>query len=341
MRIKPEQLEQSLEKSNPGILIISGNEPLLVQEASDQIRSYCRRQGFSERLSYQAGKGFDWSVLDEHCQSFSLFGDKQLLEIQLATLPSEQGKERLKRWVEKPPEDCCLLLTSDKLESKTLNTKWFKALESASLHIQIWPVTLQQLPQWISHRLQQAGFRPTASAITALCDHVEGNLLAAKQEIDKLQLLNSDSQIDERDILASVSDSNKYSVFNLVDACLDNDHKQVVKILRSLEAEAFEPAIVLWSLSREIRVLAKLYSAVKKGQSLDTSLQKERIFKNKWSRYQRYLQQTHPSVLPKAHHYCHLSEKAIKGIEPQPCWRLLTQASLLLAGLNIRGDSNN
>ena len=334
MRIKQDKLQQSLAKGQHKVFIVSGKEPLLVQECCDLIRIYCRDQDYSERLVFHAAKPFEWSVLDEHSQSFSLFGEKKLIEIRLEALPVDAGKKRLQAWAENPPEDCCLLLVSDKIESSTLNTKWFKGIESKSLHIQIWPVNLPQLPAWITKRLQQAGYKPTITAVTALCDHVEGNLLAAQQEIEKLQLLVAPGQLEATDVLTGISFSNKYSVFNLIDACLENKPKQVIKILQSLEAEGFEPSIVLWSLSREIRLLAKLYRNKRAGDSVDSCLQKERVFKNKWQTYKRYLGQNRPTSLPQAHHYCQLSDKAIKGVETQSCWRLLTQASLVLAGVN-------
>ncbi len=337
MRIKQSQLTASLKKQLPAVVVVSGDEPLLIQESCDQIRNLANESGFEERLVYHSAKGFDWAVLDEHSQALSLFGERKLIEIRLETLPDNSGKKRLQEWAEQPPEDNLLLLVSKKIESATLNTKWFKAIEAHCLHVQIWPVGLQQLPQWINQRLHIAGFQPTSSAVTALSDHVEGNLLAAQQEIEKLRLLNTDEQLDESDVLASIADSNRYNVFNLSDACLSQDVKHVIKIMQTLEAESMEPSIVLWSISKEIRLLAKLYGARVNGLGIESQLQKERVFKSKWSVYQNYLRRISPGILPQAHGYCQRADKAIKGLEQVSPWRLLTQAALIIAGVNGLG----
>ncbi|OZG72384.1 DNA polymerase III subunit delta [Hahella sp. CCB-MM4] len=333
MRIRPDQLTQSLKKNPPGIFVVSGDEPLLLQEACDEIRKYCKSQEFLERLAFHAPKNFDWGQLDEHTQSFSLFGEKKLIELHLESLPNDAGKKSLQAWANQPPEDACLLLISGKIESSTLNTKWFKAIESHCLHVQIWPINHDQLPQWVTQRMQRVGFHPTAAAVKALCDHVEGNLLAAQQEIEKLRLLNTQEQVDVDDILKGIASSNKYTVFNLVDACLERDAKHAVKILQTLQAESFEPSIVLWSLSRETRVLAKLFRARQAGRNIEQVLQQERVFKNKWPLYKKYMGKASPAYLPKLHHHCQLADKAIKGLESQSPWSLLMEASLLLAGV--------
>ncbi|WP_020409699.1 DNA polymerase III subunit delta [Hahella ganghwensis] len=333
MRIRPDQLAQSLKKNPPAIFVVSGDEPLLHQEATDQIRKHCKKQEFLERLAFHAPKNFDWSQLEEHTQSFSLFGEKKLIELHLESLPNEAGKKVLQAWANQPPEDACLLILSGKIESSTLNTKWFKAIESHCLHVQIWPINNDQLPQWVSQRMQRVGFHPTAAAVKALCDHVEGNLLAAQQEIEKLRLLNTQEQVDVEDVLKGIANSNKYTVFNLVDACLERDAKHAVKILQTLQSESFEPSIVLWSLSRETRVLAKLFRARQAGRNIDQVLQQERVFKNKWGVYKKYLGKASPAHLPKLHNYCQLTDKAIKGVESQSPWPLLMEATLLLAGV--------
>ena len=333
MRIRPDQLAQALSKHPPTIFVVSGDEPLLHLEASDEIRRYCRQQEYLERLAFHAPKNFDWNQLEEHAQSFSLFGEKKLIEINLESLPNDQGKKALQAWAERPPEDACLLILSAKIESSTLNTKWFKAIESHCLHVQIWPINHDQLPQWVSQRMHKVGFHPTAAAVKALCDHVEGNLLAAQQEIEKLRLVNTQEQVDVDDILKGIASSNKYTVFNLVDSCLERDAKQAVKILQTLQAESFEPSIVLWSLARETRILAKLFRAKQSGGNVDQVLQQERVFKNKWALYKKYLNKANPAHLTRLHHYCQLADKAIKGMEAQSPWSLLMEAALVLAGV--------
>ncbi|MBU6950027.1 DNA polymerase III subunit delta [Hahella sp. HN01] len=335
MRIKPEQLQSNLNKHPPAVFVVSGDEPLLRQEACDEIRAYSRKQGFSERIVFHTPKNFDWSALDEHTQSFSLFGEKKLLEIHLDSLPNDGGKKRLAAFSENPPEDCLMLIISDRIESSTLNTKWFKSIETHSLHVQVWPISHDQLPNWINQRLHKLGFTPTSGAVKALCDHVEGNLLAARQEMEKLRLLSDDANLDEEQVLRGISNSNKFTVFNLVDACLERNPKQALKVLQTLQAESFEPTIVLWSLAREVRLIAKLYKHSQTSQGLEQALQKERVFKNRWALYKRFIPRFNAARLRDIHQACQTADRSIKGLDSTPVWSTLTYAALELAGAGL------
>lgn len=327
MRIKADNLAQHLEKGSPDILIVSGDEPLLVQESADRFRKACRKTGFTERLAYTVTKGFDWSELESHTQSLSLFGEQKLIELQWQNLPEDKGRKLLKSWAENPPEDCRLLITAPRIAANTLNTKWFSAIENHALHITIWPISFQELPQWVTRRLQSQGFRPTKGAVKALCENVEGNLLAAVQEIEKLSLLHPAGDLDETEIIQSVSDSSHYSVFELMSEILHQQTRHALHILRTLEAEGTAPTIVLWTLSRDIRTLGRLRRQTEPAASC---LKKSGIPKSRWKHYEQAAQRISPARLMRAHSYCREADEAVKGLGQESPWIMLQNACLLL-----------
>lgn len=334
MRIKPDSLEQHIEKSLPPVLVISGDEPFLVQESASRYRQACRNAGFTERLVYNSGKGFDWQELESHTQSLSLFGEKKIVELQWSALPEEPGKRLLQHWAENPPEDTCLLITSSRIAPSTLNAKWFGTLEKHSLHVTVWPISAQELPHWVTRRLQKCGFRATRGAVKALCENVEGNLLAASQEVEKLALLFPPGDIDETQVLQSVADSSHYSVFDLASEVLKGQSQHALHILHTLQGEGVAASIVLWTLARDIRVLGKL----KRRQGEPSAiLKKAGIPKMRWGQYESCSSRIQPARLMRAHRYCRQTDEAIKGLGADHPWLLIQNACLLLCNVDEPG----
>ena len=187
MKLSPAQLAKHLQGNLAPVYVISGDEPLLCQEACDAIRAACRQRDFSERQVFNAEANFDWGLLLEAGASLSLFAEKRLLELRLPSgKPGDKGAAILLEYLQRPPEDTVLLVSLPKLDGSTQKTKWAKALidgEGAQF-IQIWPVDAQQLPQWIRQRLSQAGLAASQDAVDLIAARVEGNLLAAAQEIE-------------------------------------------------------------------------------------------------------------------------------------------------------------
>lgn len=277
MRIYPEKLSGQLKQGLLPIYLVSSDEPLLAQEASDSIRSACRQAEYSERQVFHVERGFDWNIIREANASLSLFAEKRLLELRINSgKPGDQGSLVLQEYLARPAEDTVLLINVPRLDSSTLKTKWAKALMDSKLcgFIQLPTITIEQLPNWINQRLAQQGFSADPAAIDLIVARTEGNLLAAVQEIEKLKLLTNATHLDLDTIQASIADSARYDVFGLVDAALEGDTERSLRMLAGLRSEGVEIPIILWAVARDIRQLSGLAQQLNQGTSLDRALAK-------------------------------------------------------------------
>ena len=270
MRRRPDQLAAHLHKTLAPIYLVFGEEPLQAQEAADAIRATTRERGYSEREYLAVETGFNWDTLRQRAASLSLFAGRRLLDLRLGDVkPSDVGAKALSEYAARPAEDTVLLITAGKLDWSTQKTRWFTALDSAGVTVQSTPLELRQLPAWIEKRLRARGLNPTPEAVTLLCDRVEGNLLAATQEIEKLALTVTDQQLTAEAVLATVGDSSRYSIYDLVDAALIGQPERVARIHNGLRSKGVEPVLVNWVLHQEIRVLTALAFAQRQSQPLD------------------------------------------------------------------------
>lgn len=275
MRIYPEKLAGQLKQSLLPIYLVSSDEPLLAQESSDAIRSACRQAGYSERQVFHVERGFDWNIIRDANASLSLFAEKRLLELRLSSgRPGEPGSTVLLEYLARPAQDTVLLINVPRLDSSMLRSKWAKALMDSPLcgFIQLYGISIENLPDWINQRLAQQGLSADPNAIDLIVARTEGNLLAAVQEIEKLKLLSSSDHLDLETIQASIADSARYDVFGLVDAALQGDTERSLRILAGLRSEGVEIPIILWAVARDIRQLATLAQQVSQGTSLDRAL---------------------------------------------------------------------
>ncbi|WP_369809150.1 DNA polymerase III subunit delta [Oceanicoccus sp. KOV_DT_Chl] len=241
MRLRPDQLKQNLSKTLLPIYIVSGDETLLVQECCDDIRLSCRRQGFSREVLH-VETGFDWNELLASAAAMSLFAERQLIELRMPTgKPGDAGGKALTEYAANASPDNVLLIICNKLESASTRTKWYKNIEAAGASVQCWPIEMAQLPRWINNRLSRLGLNASSEAIQMLAERVEGNLLAAAQEIEKLRLYTDGDTIDADTITAAVADNARYDVFGLVDRALEGNVSSCLKNLQGLKAEGTEP----------------------------------------------------------------------------------------------------
>ncbi|MGK9066661.1 DNA polymerase III subunit delta [Stutzerimonas chloritidismutans] len=279
MKLSPAQLTKHLQGPLSPVYVVSGDEHLLCQEASDAIRQACRALGFSERQVLNVETGFDWGQLIEAGASLSLFADKRLIELRIPNgKPGDKGAAALIEYLGRPAEDTVLLVSLPKLDGSTQKTKWAKALIDGkdSQFIQIWPVDAVQLPQWIRQRLAQAGLAADQEAVELIAARVEGNLLAAAQEIEKLKLLAEGGQVTLDTVQAAVADSARYDVFGLIDAALLGQPEHVLRMLTGLRAEGVEAPVILWAVAREIRQLANIAQQYGQGVPLDRAFSQAR-----------------------------------------------------------------
>ena len=336
MKLKAEQLRRSLEQDSKPLYWVAGDEPLLMQEAADLIRSHFRKQGFMEREILNVDRGFNWEQFSQAYGNFSLFAEQKVIELRLSSNKLDDvGKQAVQDALSDPSSDNVILITSPKLESSTPNTKWFKAIESIGAFVQIWPVNRENLPSWLEQRLMRAGIRAEPQALQLLLDKIEGNLLAAMQEIEKLKLLannKSDEPIvlDSNTVMQVVADSSRYSAFQLVDAALLGDLGRAQKILNGLEAEDIFPLVILGSITRELRSLLPMVEKRESGQGVNAILQSSRVWFNRKQAVGNAIDRLHSNDIWNMLDHAKRIDQSIKGMGMANPW---DELSLLLADL--------
>jgi DNA polymerase-3 subunit delta len=336
MRLRSEQLAAHLAKPLLPIYLVSGDEPLQLNEATDALRAAARAQGFGEREVLQVETGFDWAALAAAGSNLSLFAERKLIELRLPSgKPGDAGAKALTAYAAAPSPDNLLLISCGKLEKQQQGSKWFKALEAAGAVVQVWPVEPRALPGWIRQRLLSRGMQPTPEAAQLLAERVEGNMLAAAQEVEKLVLLHGAGPLDGEAVRAAVADSARYDVFELADAALGGDAARCARIVEGLRGEGEEPVLILWALVREVRALALIAAEQAAGTPLDTLLQQQRVWDKRKPLYQAALKRHNlrrwRALLRRAARL----DRICKGAEPGTPWDELLQFSLLMAGVRI------
>lgn len=333
MRLRLEQLPSHLENELQRIYFVSGEEPFQLEQASQAIRQKALQNGFADREVLQVDRSFDWQQLAESANTLSLFSQQRLLELRLpGAKPGDAGGKALAAYSARAAEDTVLLVIAGKLEKAQQNTRWFKAIEQAGVVIQIWPLEKSAMPRWIEERMQIRNMHPTRDALLMLADRFEGNLLAADQELEKLRLLNGEGEVNVDQVALAVSDSARYDVFSLVDACLLSEQQRATRILFGLRNEGLEPVLILWALTRELRALAGMSQALSQGQPLGQVLGQYRIWEKRKKPVQNALQKHSLRRLHGLIWQAAEIEKIIKGRAAGNAWDELLQLVLKLCG---------
>jgi DNA polymerase-3 subunit delta len=283
MRLYPEKLAAHLQQQLLPVYLVSGDEPLLLQECSDQIRKKAREQGCSEREIIDGGvSSFKWQDILHSASSMSLFAERKLVELRLPSgKPGAEGSKALCEYLDMASGDDVLLIIAGKIDKQSTNSKWHKALDKAGATIQVWPVDAKSLPGWLQQRVRSAGMSIDPEALQLLCDRVEGNLLAAVQEVEKLKLLAADAKITTQTITEAVSNNARYNVFAMTDSALQGDATTSLRMLHGLRGEGSEPPVVLWALAREIRTLYETQLDCDNGQSAQQALSARRVWQSR------------------------------------------------------------
>ncbi|WKN22859.1 DNA polymerase III subunit delta [Azotobacter vinelandii] len=340
MKLSSAQLPRQLKDSLAPVYVVSGDEPLLCQEACDAIRTAARAQGFSERQVFNADAGFDWNQLHEAGASLSLFAEKRLLELRIANgKPGDKGAAAILEYLARPAEDNLLLIDLPKLDAATQKSKWAKALLDAPQvqFVQVWPVDAQQLPQWIRQRLAQAGLAASQEALELIAARVEGNLLAAAQEIEKLKLLAENNQISADTVQAAVADSARFDVFGLLDAALAGQAAHALRMLEGLRGEGVETPVILWALARELRQLAGLAQQYAQGVPLEKAFAQARppIWEKRRPLLAKALQHHSATRWSQLLLDAQLIDAQIKGQAEGEPWNGLARLALAIAGQRL------
>ena len=283
MRLYPEKLAQDIRRQLRAVYLISGEETLLVQECCDQVRAAARRGGCSERKVLDASdKSFGWQDFLQEASSLSLFAERRLIELRIPSgKPGTEGGKALLEYLNHAAPGDVLLIIAGKIERASTGSKWYKAIDAAGASVQLWPVSAQQLPRWLAQRAQGMGLRVDREALRLLAERVEGNLLAAVQELEKLRLLAGEASIDANFVAEAVANSARFNLFGLLDAALAGRVEDSLRMLRGLRSEGAQPAALLWGFVRELQLLRSLADTLAAGRGAAQALSEARVWKNR------------------------------------------------------------
>ncbi|MEO7246144.1 MAG: DNA polymerase III subunit delta [Rubrivivax sp.] len=341
MQLRADQLTGHLQRGLRPLYTVFGDEPLLAQEAADAIRAAARGAGYAERQVFAVGGAhFDWSAVLGAAQTLSLFAERRLLEIRVpGGKPGREGSDALQRYCDALPPDLLTIVQLPRLDGQQLRSAWFAALDRAGVAVRVDPVERRALPAWIAQRLAAQGQRVSdgvagQQALTFFANRVEGNLLAAHHELQKLALLYPAGELGFEQIEAAVLNVARYDVFKLGEALLAGQVARALRMLDGLRAEGEAPVLVHWTLANDLQALKRVREALDTGRPLPVALREARV----WGAKERVFERVAPTL--SAHTLAHLVEAAsvcdglVKGLRhpdwPADPWAALRRLALLL-----------
>ncbi|MEQ1802237.1 MAG: DNA polymerase III subunit delta [Gammaproteobacteria bacterium] len=360
MKLRPDQLLQQMKEHLRGpragappksgtpantpaklaaIYLVSGDEPLLVNEVVDAIRAGAVASGCDERESHVVERSFSWESVTASLRNLSLFSSGKLVEIRLPTAaPGNEGSEALRELARREPDGNTVVIITPALTRKVAESAWATALAGAGTWVETRPPALAELPQWMAQRFRAAGLTCDSEGLDLLAGRVEGNLLAAQQEIDKLALLHPPgTALDVNTIRAAVADGARFDVFQLADAALAGDAARAVRVLGGLREEGTAAALVLWSLVRESLVLVDAGVRASRERSDTRGVQGAGVWQSRVDLYVRALRNHKPGTLRRLLRMTGRADQIVKGARPGEPWNALLELTLALAGRPLKG----
>lgn len=342
MQLRADQLATHLARGLKPLYTLHGDEPLLLQEAADAIRAAARAAGYGERTVHTvAGGHFDWSGLLGDACAMSLFAERRLVEIRIpGGKPGKDGSQALQDYCARLPEDVLTLVQLPRLDKATQSSAWFTALDAHGVTLRIDSIDRRALPQWIAQRLAAQGQHVATGdegqrTLAFFADRVEGNLLAAHQEVQKLGLLHPPGELSFAQIEAAVLDVARYDVFKLSEALLAGQVARVLRMLDGLEAEGEAAVLVHWALAEDIRALKRVKEALAAGRPLPMALRENRVWGAKEKLFERVLPLLELDALDALVEAAQVCDGLVKGLRhpqwPAEPWAALRRLALLLA----------
>jgi DNA polymerase-3 subunit delta len=338
MELRPDRFERQLagEPLRP-VYLIAGPEPLRVQEAADAVRAKAREEGYGEREVFDVDAQFDWDELARSAGALSLFATRRLFDLRLPTgKPGKDGSEALRGFCANPPPDTVLLVTAQDW-SRAHAGKWSEAIAEAGHFLPLWPIKPHELADWLQRRLRSRGLLATPGAAQRLLDRIEGNLLAAAQEVDKLALLlgatpgGATVTVEEATMEAWVADSARFDVFGLADAMLAGEAARAARMLAALRAEGEQVPGLLPIIARELVTLAGLARLASGGGNLSSAMREARVWESRQATYRRALER-HPAERWEAFVAdCGRIDRSAKGRGDDDAWRALERLLVAVA----------
>ncbi|MFP8836061.1 DNA polymerase III subunit delta [Hydrogenophaga sp. XSHU_21] len=344
MQLAANQLPAQLQKGLRSLYTLHGDEPLLIQEAGDAIRAAARAQGHTERTVHtMAGAHADWSAVLASGASLSLFAERQIVEVRVPSgKPGKDGSAALQQLAESADgnDSTLTLVILPRLDMATQKSAWFAALDAHGVTVRVDPVDRKALPQWIAQRLQAQGQRVAAGeegqrTLAFFADRVEGNLLAAHQEIQKLALLHPAGELGFDQVEAAVLNVARFDAFKLAEAVLGGQLARVQRMLDGLQAEGEAAVLVHWALAEDIRTLNRVRAAMDAGRPLPLALRESRVWGVKEKLIERVLPVLSATQLARWLDDAHTVDGIVKGLKspdwPADPWQALQQLAMKVA----------
>lgn len=281
MQVKAEQLAGNLERGLAPVYLIGGEEPLLLQECRDQIREAAKTHGFIERELLQVERGFDWSEL-EQVAAPSLFATQKVIDLRLRTgKPGRDGAKALTQWADAADPNMVLLVSCEQWDASSRKSKWAGSLDKVGVRVDIWPIRAQDLPRWLEQRMQQQGMQPETEVVRILADRLEGNLLAAQQEIDRLALIKGAGAVSVDDVLKVVADSSRFDAFALAEHMLSGNLREGLRVAAGLKRMDTPLPMLLGALLRELKTTEAFRLAMRGGEPETTVFRRLNVWRNR------------------------------------------------------------
>jgi DNA polymerase III subunit delta len=337
LKVNAENLPSQLSRTLPHICLVTGDEPLLVGEACDAIRTSARSAGFTERELHFVDRGFDWAAMRDSSRNLSLFAERKIVEVRLGgSSPGEAGTTMIAEFAAERIDDTLLLIVAEKLDAKSLSTRWAAAIEKHGLIVQVWPIELQRLPAWIRERMGRHKMTVDAAGATLIAERVEGNLVAAHQEVEKLALLHGEGVLTSEAIEDAVVDSARYDALQLGVAALQGQLARALRILQGLREEGIDATVVLWGLKQDITWLSRCVQHMRRGQSADSAVNAEYVWRPRQVAMKQALARLPSATIQGLLVDAANVDRSIKGARRQDPWLELQALVARLAGAKLR-----
>ena len=336
MQLRPQDLEAHLARKLAPLYVIHGDEPLAAIEAADAIRAAARREGCEERDVYIVEQHFRWDAFVAANANLGLFASRKLIDVRIPSgKPGTEGAAALERHARNLPADNVTLISLPRLDRTAQSSAWFGALAEAGVTVAVAAIDRHALPQWIAERLSRNGPRTSADTLAFLAERCEGNLLAARQEIEKLALLLPQGLLSQDDVERAVANVARYDVQELSEAWLRGDATRTLRVVEALRGEGEPITLVAWQLGEDLHALAAVHEAMRQGQSLGNAVRNVRVWGKRQSALERAARRIDAAqMLPLVASLAKLDALA-KGLGRGEAWDALVAIVLGLCGRRL------
>lgn len=329
--MKPEQLAGSLQRGLAPVYLIGGEEPLLLQECCDQVREAAKAQGFIEREILQVERGFDWSELQQAAAP-SLFASQKIIDLRLRSgKPGQEGARVLSEWADAPDPNMVLLVSCEKWDTGSRKSKWAGKLEKAGQRVDVWPINARELPRWLEQRMLQHGMQPGPEVISLLADRLEGNLLAAKQEIDRLALIKGAGTVTLEDVMKVVADSSRFDAFALAEHMLSGRLQDGLRVAAGLKRMSTPLPMLVGALLRELQTTEAFRLAMRSGEQESMVFRRLNVWHNRQNTVRMAAGRLDTRKLFKAFKQLSLIDRQSKGRAAGDPWQSIDTLLLQLS----------